>query len=113
MFPLERTFFGLTSKYMEAVYEQFFLLKHFGGWSFIEAYNLPVGLREWFINRLQKQTMTAHKEIDKSELKLNNTSFLTNAPTEVIEKEKQRISKNKNLLKELEKQIKKLSKTKD
>ena len=49
--------------------------------------------------------MTAQKEIDKSELKLNNTNFLTNAPTEVIEKEKQRISKNKNLLKELQKQI--------
>jgi len=65
------------------------------------------------LNRLEKQKMTAHKEIDKSELKLNNTSFLSNAPTEVIEKEKQRISKNKNLLKELEKQIKKLSKTKD
>ncbi len=54
-FLSELTFFGLTSKYNEAVYEQFFLLKHFGGWSFIEAYNLPIGLRKWFIERLQKQ----------------------------------------------------------
>tara|TARA_R100000149_G_C5762704_1_gene66859 strand:+ start:348 stop:518 length:171 start_codon:yes stop_codon:yes gene_type:complete len=37
------------------VYEQFFLLKYHGGWSFIEAYNLPVGLRNWFLSRLQKQ----------------------------------------------------------
>ena len=65
------------------------------------------------LDRLEKQKITACKEINKSELKLNNTSFLSNAPIEIIEKEKQRISKNKNLLKELQKQIKKLSKTKD
>jgi len=40
---------------MEQVYEQFFLLKYHGGWSFIEAYNLPVALRVWFLERLSKQ----------------------------------------------------------
>jgi hypothetical protein len=40
---------------MEAVYEQFFFLKYSGGWSFSEAYNLPVGLRVWFVERLIKQ----------------------------------------------------------
>jgi len=40
---------------MENVYEQFFLLKYHGGWSFMEAYNLPVGLRTWFMKRLAKQ----------------------------------------------------------
>jgi len=40
---------------MESVYEQFFILKHHGGWSFTEAYSLPVGLRTWFLKRLQKQ----------------------------------------------------------
>lgn len=63
---MELTFFGLTSKYMEAVYEQFFLLKHFGGWSFIEAYNLPVGLREWFVGRLQKQFDDEAKAMEKA-----------------------------------------------
>ena len=53
--PSGRTFFGLTPKYIETVYEQFFLLKHHGGWSFIEAYNLPIGLRMWFVERLAKQ----------------------------------------------------------
>jgi len=48
------TFFGLTSDYMEDVYEQFFFLKHEGGWSFTEAYNLPIGLRAWFVERLVK-----------------------------------------------------------
>ena len=66
MFHLELTFFGLTDKYMEAVYEQFFLLKHFGGWSFIEAYNLPVGLRNWFVDRLQKQYEDEAKEAEKA-----------------------------------------------
>ena len=40
---------------MQNVYEQFFFLKYAGGWSFAEAYNLPVGLRTWFTNRLAKQ----------------------------------------------------------
>jgi hypothetical protein len=40
---------------MESVYDQFFLLKYHGGWSFQEAYNLPVGLRKWFLDRLVHQ----------------------------------------------------------
>jgi hypothetical protein len=40
---------------MENIYEQFFFLKYSGGWSLSEAYNLPVGLREWFVKRLVKQ----------------------------------------------------------
>ena len=40
---------------MESVYEQFFALKYYGGWSLFEAYNLPIGLREWFVKRLIKQ----------------------------------------------------------
>ena len=54
---------------MEAVYEQFFVLKHFGGWSFTEAYNLPVGLRTWFLERLQKQFEKEKEEYDKAKAK--------------------------------------------
>ena len=50
-----RTFFGLNEDYMENVYENFFFLKYYGGWSFIEAYNLPVGLRKWFVHKLLEQ----------------------------------------------------------
>jgi hypothetical protein len=64
-----RTFFGLTDKYIEQVYEQFFLLKHFGGWSFIEAYNLPVGLRMWWLKRLEKQYKEEKEEMRKSSKK--------------------------------------------
>ena len=63
---MERIFFGLTAKYIESVYEQFFVLKHFGGWSFIEMYNLPLGLRNWFTKRLQKQFDDEKKEMDKA-----------------------------------------------
>ena len=50
-FHLEPTFFGLTDDYMQSVYEAFFTLKHYGGWSLYELYNLPVGLRTWFLER--------------------------------------------------------------
>jgi hypothetical protein len=66
MFLLEQTFFGLTDKYMEAVYEQFFIMKYHGGWSFAEAYSLPVGLRMWFLERLKKQFDDEANEIKKS-----------------------------------------------
>ena len=51
---------------MEAVYEQFFILKHHEGWSLTEAYNLPIGLRKWFIERLKKQFEDEAKEIEKA-----------------------------------------------
>ena len=50
-----RISFGLTPEYMENVYEQFFFLQYSGGWSLTEAYNLPIGLRTWFVKRLVKQ----------------------------------------------------------
>jgi len=51
---------------MENVYEQFFFLKYYGGWSFIEAYNLPVGLRKWFVERLSKQLQKEEDAMNKS-----------------------------------------------
>ena len=59
-----RTFFGLTDEYMESVYEGFFFLKYSGGWSFSEAYNLPVALRAWFIQRLIKQLQSEKEAIE-------------------------------------------------
>jgi hypothetical protein len=54
-FLLTLSFFGLTTEYSENVYEQFFFLKYHGGWSLTECYNLPVGLRAWFMKRLIRQ----------------------------------------------------------
>ena len=63
-FRLQRTFFGLTDEYIENVYEQFFYLQYIGGWSFVEAYNLPVGLRTWFVNRLAKQIKSENDQYE-------------------------------------------------
>jgi|TARA_Y100000310_G_C20500420_1_gene723699 hypothetical protein len=51
---------------MENVYEQFFFLKYSGGWSFIEAYNLPVGLRKWFVERLVKQIEAENEAMERA-----------------------------------------------
>ena len=40
-------------------------MKHFGGWSFIEIYNLPIGLRNWFCERMRKQYEEEAKELEK------------------------------------------------
>ena len=64
-----RAFFGLSEKYMESVYDQFFSLKYHGGWSFIEAYNLPIGLRRWFLNKLKEQFENESEAINSSRRK--------------------------------------------
>tara|TARA_R100001509_G_scaffold158194_1_gene123056 strand:- start:110 stop:352 length:243 start_codon:yes stop_codon:yes gene_type:complete len=51
---------------MENVYEQFFFLKYSGGWSFAEAYNLPIGLRDWFTKRLVKQIKSENEAIENA-----------------------------------------------
>jgi len=61
-----RTFFGLTDEYMENIYEQFFFLKYSGGWSVSEAYNLPIGLREWFVKRLVKQLEDEREAVERA-----------------------------------------------
>ena len=60
-----RAFFGLTSEYMLAVYEQFFYMKYVSNWSLVELYNLPIGLRNWFVERTIKQKEKEQEEIDK------------------------------------------------
>jgi hypothetical protein len=59
---------------MENIYEQFFFLKYSGGWSFAEAYNLPVGLRTWFTKRLVKQ-LKAEEEAIKNAGKSNTQTL--------------------------------------
>tara|TARA_A100001391_G_scaffold186239_2_gene155323 strand:- start:3195 stop:3359 length:165 start_codon:yes stop_codon:yes gene_type:complete len=54
---------------METVYEQFFLLKYHSGWSLIEMYNLPIGLRNWFVQRLEKQFKDEKEAMDKARRK--------------------------------------------
>jgi len=51
-FQLQPTFFGLSNEYLENVYDQIFTLQYYSGWSFTEAYNLPIKLREWFVKKI-------------------------------------------------------------
>ena len=62
-------FFGLNSEYIQSVYEELFVLKHHGGWSFFEAYNLPIQIRRWFITRLNKQFEDEAAEMEKARRK--------------------------------------------
>ena len=77
-----RTFFGLTDEYMANIYEQFFFLKYSGGWSFSEAYNLPVGLRTWFVKRLSKQLKDEKEAIENASKGTSSSQTLSagNAP---------------------------------
>tara|TARA_R100000008_G_C3570705_1_gene161920 strand:+ start:1054 stop:1242 length:189 start_codon:yes stop_codon:yes gene_type:complete len=59
---------------MANVYEQFFLLKYHGGWSFIEAYNLPVKLRRWFMQRLSDQFKKEKEAHDAASRKAKSKS---------------------------------------
>jgi hypothetical protein len=65
-YRLRSNFFGLSDQYIANVYEQFFLLKYHGGWSFIEAYNLPIKIREWFLKRLIKQKKEESDAMNKA-----------------------------------------------
>tara|TARA_Y100001938_G_C7851301_1_gene310930 strand:- start:35 stop:253 length:219 start_codon:yes stop_codon:yes gene_type:complete len=59
------------------VYEQFFFLKYRGGWSFTEAYNLPIGLREWFVKRLISQIERENEAIENASKNSSNTQTLS------------------------------------
>ncbi len=58
--------FGLTPEHATQLYEPFFLMKYHGGWSFTEAYNLPVVLRRWFLDRLATQIKRENEERKKA-----------------------------------------------
>ena len=58
-------FFGLSNEYMESVYENFFVLIHYGHWRFSEAYNLPIVIRKWFTDRLLKQFENDAEAVEK------------------------------------------------
>ena len=51
---------------MENVYDQFFYMKYYGGWGIFELYNLPIGLRQWFVKKLGDQLEKEREEVEKS-----------------------------------------------
>ena len=61
-FRSQRTSFGLSDDYIRGVYEEFFLLKYHGNWDFTEAYNLPVVISRWFLERLRQQIQDENEQ---------------------------------------------------
>jgi valyl-tRNA synthetase len=57
--------------------------------------------------RLEKQKIKIQQELNLSLRKLKNPEFTNNAPAEIIKKEKDRVSKNEKLLKQINEQISK------
>lgn len=66
MYRSRSTFFGLGPEYIQNVYEEIFLLKYHGNWSFTESYNLPILIRRWFLERLVKQKEMEKEEMEKA-----------------------------------------------
>lgn len=53
---MEQTFFGLRPEDKEdIILEPLFLLMYYGGFTYKEAYNLPVAYKQWFIARISKE----------------------------------------------------------
>ena len=57
-------------------------MQYSGGWSLTEAYNLPIGLRGWFVKRLMKQLQDEKEAMEKAQKRSSNSQTLGphNAP---------------------------------
>jgi valyl-tRNA synthetase len=65
------------------------------------------------IIRTSKETGKLKKENELIEDKLNNTSYTTKAPPNVVDKDRKRLAENKNLLTKLQAHLKKLQSLKN
>ncbi len=80
-FKLDWTFFGLTQKYRLHVQETCFDLVYYGkGFSYTEAYNLPVYLRNFFIQKLNKIFKERNKEYKKQEQQASSARSRIKSP---------------------------------
>ena len=46
-----------------------FFMNYIGNWSITELYNLPVGLRKWFVERTIQQKETEREALEKASQK--------------------------------------------
>lgn len=59
-------------------------MKYYSGWSFIEFYNLPIGLRNWFVKRLSDQIETENKKAEESNGKSSSSNTVPYKPPPTI-----------------------------
>ena len=57
-------------------------MKYAGGWSLTESYNLPIGLRMWFVERLARQIEEENQAMEDAQRGGSKSKTLTadNAP---------------------------------
>ena len=69
------SFFGLQPKDKPLIHEQVFQLIYFGkgGFTFDEVYNMPIYLRSFYYNRLEKQYKEEATQIKKEQQKQKKT----------------------------------------
>ena len=58
---MEPRFFGLTNNHKEAYLDQIFTLMYYMGFTYIEAYNIPIWVRVWMIKRLNEEIKKSGK----------------------------------------------------
>ena len=63
------SFFGLQPKHKKDIHEEIFQLIYYGkgGFTFDEAYNLPIHIRRFYLQRLTKQYADEQKEVEKQQ----------------------------------------------
>tara|TARA_R100001510_G_C7548074_1_gene132932 strand:+ start:233 stop:418 length:186 start_codon:yes stop_codon:yes gene_type:complete len=59
---------------MKSVYEQFFYMKYYGGWSLFELYNLPLGLRRFYSEMLSNHKKKEAEEQEKAVAKAKSSA---------------------------------------
>jgi len=69
-----QTFFGLTDRYMKNVFDLLFDLKYYGGFSIFESFNLPVGLRKYYSERLEEKLEQEKEAMEKAKNKSSHSS---------------------------------------
>ena len=72
-FPLELTFFGLTSKYRSILFSQIHDLVYHGGGGFLhsEVYNMPIWMRKFHIQKINELNKNQEEELEKRKGKSN------------------------------------------
>jgi len=61
-FPWALRFFGLTPSDKEVFLEQIFALMYYMGFTYTEAYTLPIWQRHWFIKRTNQELKQASEQ---------------------------------------------------
>ena len=77
-FPLESTFFGLTSEYRVSLFTQIHDLVYHGGGGFIhsEVYNMPIWMRKFHIQKINEFNKKQQEVREKQAKQQSNTNSI-------------------------------------